>query len=265
MSVRSARESFSELCARERARVVLDAGTFRELLDPFARVRSPYLAEQGVVAQSDDGVVIARGTIDGASAVAIATDGRYLGGSIGEIGSAKIAAALECALAGPTRAVIAFDSGGIRLQEANLGILGLAEIYDAIVALRARVPVIGVIAGRVGVYGGMGIAASLCSAVVMTEGARWGLNGPDVIETEAGIAELDARDRPLIWRTTGGKRRYAQGHADALVPDDAAALRDRVRELLRTPPPRRALAPAVDADPALTGEAFAAAYAERYA
>ena len=38
-----AQRSFTELGARERARALLDAGSFRELLDPFARLMSPWL------------------------------------------------------------------------------------------------------------------------------------------------------------------------------------------------------------------------------
>jgi malonate decarboxylase beta subunit len=49
--------------ARERARALLDPGTFRELLGPFDRVESPWLPLQGVVPQSDDGVIIARGQL----------------------------------------------------------------------------------------------------------------------------------------------------------------------------------------------------------
>ena len=49
--------SFTELSVRQRARELLDAGTFRELIDPFARVQSPWLEGQGIVPQADDGVV----------------------------------------------------------------------------------------------------------------------------------------------------------------------------------------------------------------
>jgi malonate decarboxylase beta subunit len=38
------KHSFVELGARQRAKALLDAGTFRELLDPFQRVMSPWLA-----------------------------------------------------------------------------------------------------------------------------------------------------------------------------------------------------------------------------
>ena len=92
-------DSFIELPARERARALLDAGTFRELLGPFDRIESPWLPLQGIVCQADDGCVIARGTIDGEPAVVAAIESAFQGGSIGEVSGSKIAAALELALA----------------------------------------------------------------------------------------------------------------------------------------------------------------------
>jgi len=254
-------DSFGERSARERAQALLDAGTFRELLDPFARVSSPYLAAQGVVPQADDGVVVARGTIGAKRACVVASDGRFLGGSIGEIGGAKIAGALEFAHADarrgdPTRVVLALDTGGIRLQEANLGILAVTEICDAIVALRALQPVVAVIAGRVGVYGGLSLSTALCSTIVVTEGARIGLNGPDVVETESGIDEMDASDRPLIWRITGGKRRHEQGFASEIVADDIAAIRAAVERAFERPHELGPLVPSAFPDPRLPRDEF---------
>ncbi|HEX4479873.1 MAG TPA: biotin-independent malonate decarboxylase subunit beta, partial [Rudaea sp.] len=154
------KESYSELDARGRARALLDAGTFRELLDPFQHIESPHLPPQGIVPQSDDGLVVARGTIDGEAAVVLGIEGNYQGGSIGEVNGAKIAGSLELALRDAKRGrivrpVLLLNTGGIRLQEANLGILAISEIHAAIVALRDYVPVVGVIAGRIGCFGGM--------------------------------------------------------------------------------------------------------------
>lgn len=227
------RQSFVELDARGRVRALVDGGAFRELIDPFERMTSPWLARQGVVTQSDDGVVVARGTIDGQPAVVLAIEGAFQGGSLGEVGGAKIAGALELAAADnrrgtPTRAVILFETGGVRLQEANLGLAAIAEIHAAIVDLRRYQPVIGVIAGTVGCFGGMSIAAGLCSYLVVTREARLGLNGPQVIEQEAGILEYDSRDRPFIWSVTGGEQRHRSGLVDAYVDDDAIGLRDTV-------------------------------------
>lgn len=220
-----ARQSFIELTARERARAMLDPGTFRELLGPFDRLESPWLAMQNVVCQSDDGAVIARGTLGGEPAVIAAIEPAFQGGSIGEVSGAKIAASLEFALrefeAGRAiRPVILFETGGVRLQEANLGLAVIAEIQAAIVALRRYVPVVGVIGGMVGCFGGMSLAAALCSYLVMTRQARLGMNGPEVIEQEAGVEELDSRDRKLIWSMIGGEERAAVGLVDTLVEDD---------------------------------------------
>jgi len=87
----------------------------------------------------------------------------------------------------------------------------------------------------VGCFGGMSIAAGLCSALVVTREARLGLNGPAVIEQEAGIGEYDSRDRPFIWGLTGGEQRFATGLADRFVDDDAVAMRDVVAELVNEP------------------------------
>ena len=231
---RPARDSFIELPARERARVLLDAGTFRELLGPFERLKSPWLPRQAVVAQADDGVVVARGRIGGESAVVAAVEGAYQGGSIGEVSGSKIAGALELALRDcergrPVRPLLLLETAGVRLQEANLGLAAIAEIHAGIVALRRHVPVVCVVAGLVGCFGGMSLAAALCSRLIITRQARLGMNGPEVIEQEAGIAELDAMDAREVWSLMGGEQRYATGLADVLVEDDADAIAAQVR------------------------------------
>lgn len=228
------RSSFIELNARERSRAILDAGSFRELLGPFERLKSPWLAPQGIVAQSDDGVVLARGLLDGASAVVAAIESGFQGGSIGEVSGAKIAGVLELALRGcergrTVRPVLLIESGGVRLQEANLGLAAIAEIHAAIIALRRRVPVVAVIAGPVGCFGGMALAAALCSRIIMTRQARLGMNGPEVIEQEAGLLELDAADARLVWSLMGGEQRCASGLADVLVADDVTEIARQVR------------------------------------
>jgi malonate decarboxylase beta subunit len=232
------KHSFVELGARQRAKALLDVGSFRELIDPFQRVMSPWLSRQGVVPQADDGVVIAKGSVDGLPVVIAAIEGAFQGGSLGEVGGAKIAGALELAAEDnrngiQTRAVLLLETGGVRLQEANLGLAAIADIHAAIVDLRQYQPVIGVIAGSVGCFGGMSIAAGLCSYLLVTQEARLGLNGPQVIEQEAGLEEYDSRDRPFIWSLTGGEQRFASGLADRYSEDDVAQIRQHVSELLK--------------------------------
>ena len=227
--------SFIEMGARERAFALLDAGSGRELIGPFERMKSPWLERQGIAAQADDGVVVVKGLIDGAPAVVLAIEGNFQGGSLGEVGGAKIAGALELAAEDnrrgvPTRAVLLLETGGVRLQEANLGLAAIAEIHAAIADLRRYQPVVAVVAGTVGCFGGMSVAAALCSYLIVTREARVGLNGPQVIEQEAGIGEYDSRDRPFIWSLSGGEQRYRTGLADRYVEDDAPGVAATVRE-----------------------------------
>ncbi|RJT52855.1 biotin-independent malonate decarboxylase subunit beta [Rahnella variigena] len=231
-------QSFIELSARQRARKLLDDGTFRELLGPFERVMSPWLEPQGIVPQADDGMVVAKGQINGQPAVVVAIEGSFQGGSMGEVSGAKMAAALELAAEDnrngiPTQAVLLLETGGVRLQEANLGLAAIADIHAAIVDLRRYTPVIGVVAGTVGCFGGMSIAAALCSYLIVTREARLGLNGPQVIEQEAGIDEYDSRDRPFIWSMTGGEVRYHSGFVDALVKDSLNEVKDSVLSFIK--------------------------------
>lgn len=231
------KQDFIELSARERAKALLDEGTFRELLDPFARVMSPWLVKQNIVPQADDGVVIAKGSIQERPVVLISIEGLFQGGSLGEVGGAKIAGALELAVEDnlkgiPTAAILLLETGGVRLQEANLGLAAIAEIQAAIVNLRQYQPVITVVAGSVGCFGGMSIAAGLCSYIVMTQEGRLGLNGPQVIEQEAGVQEYNAKDRSFIWSITGGNQRFTSGLVDAYVYDDRQKIRQQVIDYL---------------------------------
>ena len=240
------RQSFIELHARERAEALLDGRAGRELVGPFDRVESPWLAPQGVTPQSDDGCVVMKGKIAGRPAVVVALEGAFQGGSLGEVSGAKLTAALDLACADnergiPTAAVLLLETGGVRLQEANLGLAAIAEIVASILVLRKHAPVISVVAGTVGCFGGMSLAAGVSSYIVMTREARLGLNGPEVIEQESGVEEFDSTDRALIWAINGGEQRYATGLADALVDDDTQQIGAAVRRLIEkgVPPVHR--------------------------
>jgi len=180
---------------------------------------------------------VAKGTLNGKPAVVVAIEGAFQGGSMGEVSGAKMAAALELAAEDnrngiPTQAVLSLETGGVRLQEANLGLAAIADIHAAIVDLRRYTPVIGIVAGTVGCFGGMSIAAALCSYLIVTREARPGLNGQQVSEQEAGSEEDDSRDRPCIWSRTGGEIRYQSGLVDALVGDGGNAVKAAMNDAI---------------------------------
>jgi malonate decarboxylase beta subunit len=232
------RQSFIELDGRRRAQSLFDEGTWKELVGPFDRMESPWLPLQDIAPQFDDGCIVIKGKIGSMAAVAIALEGAFQGGSIGEVSGAKMTAALDLAAqdsqAGKrTAAILLLETGGVRLQEANLGLAAVAEVISSVLALRPHAPVITLIAGTVGCFGGMSLAAGVSSYVVMTREARLGLNGPEVIEQESGIDEFDSSDRALIWAIHGGEQRVGMGLADALVEDDVEKIKATVREYVQ--------------------------------
>lgn len=230
------RHSYYEATARQRLSALLDAGSFHEFLPPEARVTSPHLPRLDLPVAFDDGVMVGRGRLDGQPVLAVSQEGGFLGGAVGEVHGAKITGLLERALAEkPAGVLLLLESGGVRLHEANAGLIAVSEILRALLALRAAgVSVIALIGGTYGCFGGMGIVARCCDAIVMSEAGRLGLSGPEVIETVAGVEEFDSRDRALVWRTLGGKHRYLLGEAQRLVADDIGAFRAAALELLPT-------------------------------
>ena len=240
MSAGAARPaSWYESSARARIAQLLDPESFVEFLPPTARETSPHLSIFDLPVAFDDGIAVGRGTIEGRRVLVAAQEGRFMGGAFGEVHGAKLTGLLRAAAeTRPDAVLILFDTGGVRLQEANAGETAIAEIMAAICAARrAGVPVIGVIGGRAGAFGGGGLIAGTCSGLVVTEQGRLGVSGPEVIETNHGVEEFDARDRALVWRTTGGKHRALMGSADAFADDSADSIRAAALRLLERAPP----------------------------
>lgn len=227
--------SYYEASARERLLGLLDEGSFQEILPPSARISSPHLRQLDTPAAFDDGIIVGKGLLDGKPVLAAAQEGGFMGGAVGEVHGAKLTGLLERALdEKPAAVLLLVESGGVRLHEANAGLIAVSEIMRAILAVRAAgIPVFVLDGGQFGCFGGMGIASRLCDAVVMSEEGRLGLSGPEVIETTMGVEEFDSRDRALVWRTVGGKHRYLLGEAAGIVPDAIAAFRDAAIGLLR--------------------------------
>jgi malonate decarboxylase beta subunit len=114
----------------------------------------------------------------------------------------------------------------VRLQEANAGEIGISETIRAIFAARAKgVITMGVICGKNGAYGGMGIISTCLDYLLVDEIGRTGVSGAEVIQTVKGVEAFDAADRPLIWRVYGGKTRFLQHIADCFVDGSIQSIR----------------------------------------
>lgn len=226
--------SYLEASARKRLSGLVDADTFEEFCPPQMRRTSPHLALLDAPLAFDDGVIVGRATLEGLPVLIAAQEGRFNGGAVGEVHGAKICGLLAKALVErPAAVLFLVDSGGVRLHEANAGLIAISEIMRAVLRVQAAgIPVFALVGGSCGAFGGMGIVTRLCDEVVMSEQGRLGLSGPEVIETVKGVDEFDSRDRALVWRITGGKLRRALGEATLLVDDLIPAFRAAAADLI---------------------------------
>lgn len=241
-------QSFYESTARQRAVNLADKGTFTELLAPIDKMTSPHLPVLGEAVSFDDGVVTGVGKMGNRPVFIISQEGRFIGGAVGEVHGAKMTAIFRLALqcydkirekypddyeSRSPAVVISFDTGGVRLHEANAGLLAHAEVMEQIQHCRGKLPVIGLVGSKVGCFGGMGFVSVAADLVIMSALGRIGLTGPEVIEEAMGKKEFDASDRGLIYRITGGKHKYIMGDAAYLVEDTIGAFRKQISEVLK--------------------------------
>ena len=255
-----AASSYAECSARERLAQLLDPGSFHEWLPPAERVMSPHLAQLGVPSAFDDGVAIGRARLDERTVFVAAQEGAFMGGGVGEVHGAKLVGLLRRALRErPAAVLLLLDSGGVRLHEANAGLIAVSEVMRAVLDARdAGIPVIALIGAANGCFGGMGIVARCTDFVVMSDLGRLAMSGPEVIEASHGVEEFDARDRALVWRTTGGKHRWLSGDCDALVEDEVAAFRRAAIDAMDALPTARAVTlEALEAEHALLARRLA--------
>jgi len=228
--------SYFESTARDRVLGLLDAATFTEFLPPSERITSPHLPQLNAPVSFDDGIVIGQGLLQQQLVFIAAQEGGFMGGSVGEVHGAKLVGLLKRAVREHAHAVLLMlESGGVRLHEANAGLIAVSEVMRAVLEVRAAgIPVVVLIGGSNGCFGGMGIVARCANAIVMSEEGRLAMSGPEVIETANGVEEFDSRDRALVWRTTGGKHRYLLSDCDIVVADDIGTFRQAAFDAIQT-------------------------------
>ena len=228
--------SWYEASARQRIEALADPSSFEEFIGPEERETSPHLSLFDLPEQFDDGIVVGRAKLAGKPILLAAQEGRFMGGAFGEVHGAKLTGLLRAARKLGWPVAILFDTGGVRLQEANAGEMAIAEIMREVVLARMDgLPVIGLIGGRAGCFGGGGLIAGCCSTLIISEQGRLSVTGPEVIETNRGAEEFDSKDRALVWRVTGGKHRYLIGAVDHFVEDSGAAFRQAALDALSHP------------------------------
>lgn len=241
------KESFYDASARKRAINIVDEGTWEELIKPASKLTSPHLPTLGQAVSFDDGVVVGVGKLDGKTVVVISQEGKFIGGAVGEIHGAKIVGAFSLAqklydkivekypndIEKKRPAIIwSFETGGVRLHEANAGLLAHAEIMEQIQKCRGKIPVISLIGSKLGCFGGMGFVTVATDCIIMSEQGRIGLTGPEVIEEVMGKKEFDAGNKSLVSRTTGAKHKYIMRDCSFLVKDSIGDFKNQLKDVL---------------------------------
>ncbi|WP_374519430.1 biotin-independent malonate decarboxylase subunit gamma [Undibacterium squillarum] len=198
---------------------------------------SPHWPAAQGSAPDGDGIWLGLASLDGKKIWLAVQDGKVTGGAIGEVHGARLCALLQRALTEKAGAVmIIAESGGVRLQEANAGLIAVAECIDAVLRLRAAgIPVLVLIDQGRGCFGGMGLIAAAATQVWMTPAARWGMSGAAVIAQAHGNTEFDPEDKALHARTHGAWHRSYLREAMLLPDDEPATLRQQITALLAQP------------------------------
>jgi acetyl-CoA carboxylase carboxyl transferase beta subunit len=148
--------------ARERLRLLVDAGRFRETnaalvsLDPLVfrdllpvpdRLAEAAERTGGPGGGVSEAVLTGTGTIAGRDAVLVVLDHAFLGASIGPVAGEKILLAMDAAAARRVPLIALCTAGGARTQEGLLGLIQAPKFAAAAARLhRAGVPFVAVLA-----------------------------------------------------------------------------------------------------------------------
>jgi acetyl-CoA carboxylase carboxyl transferase beta subunit len=218
--------------AHERIALVADPGSFEQWDadvvsdDPlgFSDTR-PYverLADAREATGLGESVLTGRATLDGRPIVVVAGEFGFLGGSIGVATAERVARAFERALEERLPLVALPASGGSRMQEGTLAVVGMAKLADAAGRLRAAGLPYVVCLTHPTMGGVLASWGSLGTVTLALPGAVTGFAGPRVVELLTG--------RPLSSRVQRSETLLSQGLVDDVVPPQE--LRPRVAAVL---------------------------------
>lgn len=130
------------------------------------------------------GVVIARGQIEGSNVIAFCTDPTISGGSIGGQECWHITAAIDAALEERCPVIGIWHSGGAKLAEGVVAMDGISCIFAAMVRASGQVLQLSVILGPAA--GGAAYGSALTDLVIMSDGGRVFITGPDIVRSVTG-------------------------------------------------------------------------------
>ncbi|MEV0730520.1 carboxyl transferase domain-containing protein [Polymorphospora sp. NPDC050346] len=132
----------------------------------------------------DDAVKAGNARIGGSPVVVFCTDATRVGGSLGAEESMQIVTAIDLAVRDRVPVIGLWHSGGARLTEGVQSMDGVGRIFAAIIRASGRVPQISVVLGPAA--GAAAYGPALTDVVVMADGGRMFVTGPDVVRSVTG-------------------------------------------------------------------------------
>ena len=172
-----------KMTARERLTQLFDEDSFVEI-GLFVQHRCTNFGMEKKQAPGE-GVVTGYGTVNGRLVYAAAQDFTVIGGSLGEMHAAKIAAAQEAAMKVGAPMSCINDSGGARIQEGVDALAGYGRIFYNNTLASGVIPQISVIMGPCA--GGAVYSPALTDFIFMVEKtSQMFITGPQVIAAVTG-------------------------------------------------------------------------------
>ncbi|HEU5006693.1 MAG TPA: carboxyl transferase domain-containing protein [Jatrophihabitantaceae bacterium] len=158
----------------------------RDPRDPELRLENLFDADSVALLRPRDtsGVVAARGTIEGAPAIAFCTDATVMGGAMGDEGCRHIVDAIDVAVRERVPVIGLWHCGGARLAEGVLALHAVGLVFQAMIRASGRVPQISVVLGPAA--GGAAYGPALTDLVIMSQSGRVFVTGPDVVRSVTG-------------------------------------------------------------------------------
>ena len=154
--------------------------------DPVARLGALFDAGtlQLLLPADASGVLAGEGLVDGVPAVAFASDPRVQGGALGAAGCEAIVTAYDRALEIGAPVLGLWHSGGARLREGAESLHAVGTVFAAMTRASGKVPQISVVLGPAA--GGAAYGPALTDLVILSEGGRIFVTGPDVVRSVTG-------------------------------------------------------------------------------
>jgi acetyl-CoA/propionyl-CoA carboxylase carboxyl transferase subunit len=194
------------------------------------RLRLEALFDEGslrlLTEEDTSGALAGVGRVEGMPVVAFASDPRIQGGAMGSVGCEAIVHAYDHAVRERLPVIGLWHSGGARLAEGVESLHGVGRIFAAMTRASGIVPQISVVLGAAA--GGAAYGPALTDIVILSEGGRIFVTGPDVVRSVTG----EEVDMAALGGPEPHSKRSGVVHVVAKTDTEAVVKARRVATLL---------------------------------